>query len=427
MHRTVSEAAPRSSRVANVVASGAVANIAAMLISAANTWLSTRLMSLDNRGVFVAIYASGTAAVVAFGLSIDTRGIFHLASSPTERGETTARLLAISGAAWLGCFATTSVLAVFEGRQYLSIITAVLFAAVNSLQVLIGVPLAHLRFKGKHHRASWLPVAPVLTAQVAGIGAMLLRPTAGAVLIGMSVGAAIPVAVCLATLWYHNGGSRSAVASNALALRDFGRTRWIFADLIRTHPGALLHALHLRLPLITMALVTTPAAVSIYGVAVAIAEVGLVVSQGALAWVLAAAARDPSDFSTLRRAVRLTTVLTGLLLITSIIVVALTSSRVFGAGYSSVGRVVAVLSPAILIISAWRLLTYDLVIRGAAWPRTASSLVGVVVVVPLTVVLAHRFAEVGVALAMDASTVALALVVLVTARATLRRRTPLSC
>ena len=373
--------------------SGTLAVLTATGLSALNTVVSARVLSLNGRGTLVAAYTCINLCVVAGGLSLDSSAMYFLGKHAANQLGVARRLQEI---AFLGALITvlggSAVVVVFtHGR--LPFKAVILMCVLSSTQVMGGVVLAQLRISGHLHASAWWSSSMLASGQTAGIVAMLITRSVSDILIVMSFGSMLP---WFWIVWRNFQGKVGRITAPVTPLES---RREMVGYALKAHPGAVIYALFSRVPLLALSLVSTAAAVSILSIGTSIAELGLVVSQGMLSWVLSAAGNEPHNYSILRRALwvdlTITVLLSALLASGSIFAVPI----ILGQAYHVSGVLVVVLAPGVVVLALWRIAAYDLAVRGYPWPRTVSAVLGVASSIPLSLLLSIGFGCTGAAVA----------------------------
>ena len=392
-----------------VVASGFASSLAAILAATANSIIISRSFGPSGKGEFAVAMSLGSTLAVILSLGLEA-GVMNFAGGDSRIAQEQARSAALVCAfvTPIATAITFVALANWNGLT-LSRLTSFILALGVATTISAGPAVALLRVQGRQHSAQWLAsayvIAPMTFSAVAGWRSHS---------VDVSVDAAAVGYLCVSSVAYAYIASSTRDSSLTPGWRTLVRYSLI------AHTGAVLYVVTSRAPILILGWFGSTDEAGLFSVANSLAELSLVISQSLLSWTLAKAASDPLSYRVLRKSVSFNVLGTTTLLAGTVLVAPLAIPLLFGPQFNSSWQSLVILSPGILAISVWRLVSYDLSVRGHARARLLSAGAGSFVM--LIGVLVHvqyaASAAVLTSIAYSAMTVCVAFAV-----PTVRRRT----
>ena len=276
----------------------------------------------------------------------------------------------------------------------LVITTSLLFVIGYSSTIAVPPATALDRLEGRHHAATWRPVWVLVGQQAGGLVGLAFCRTAESYLVSSGIFALVTTVFMLVL---HRRTGKAPFVGTQLNSAPCPTSRELIGYSVMGHGGVLVYLYLLRFPLIVLSASIGSAAAGYFSIATAVGETVLIVSQSQLAYVLASATANRTDFSVLRSQLHLGLILS-LPAGASLIGAAWLAPMILGPDFSGVQLTVALLMPGIVALGLWRLASYDLASRGLAHMRTSSAMVGAVVMSVLLVVLVKRYGANGAAI-----------------------------
>jgi O-antigen/teichoic acid export membrane protein len=351
------------------VASGFASTATAILAATVNSIAISRSFGPAGKGEFAIALSLGATLAVVLSLGLEA-GVMKFAAGDVTIARQQARTatlvcLCVTPLAWLlglGALLTWSGLNL--GRA-----TCAVFAAAVASTLSAGPAVALLRVEGRQHAAQWLASAYVIAPMTASAAYGVTSRSVTGSIAAASAGYLLVSATSYAYL------ARATKTAEHVA-------KWqvLVRYSLVAHAGAVLYVINSRAPILILGWFGTTADAGLFSVANSIAELSLLVSQSLLSWTLVRAASSPNDFGVLRRSVRIDLAGTTALLILSVALAPLVIPIIFGPQFTESWRTLAILAPGILAISVWRLVSYDLAVRGLARARFVSAAVGFVAI-----------------------------------------------
>ncbi len=339
------------------------------------TFMTARILGVESRGELSLVSVLATQVAIASNIGLNLSIVYY---GLNQRRTWRIFTIAIAINATMAAALTLLILNLFGHNETLAAIGAALTAA--SVIRLNGV--AAIRANGMTTMASLLLAsAPILS--LAGVGAISTYDRVGVVsILNILLGASLSTGLIALSLVahrtdkiFHNGSA--SVSSTLGKLYRFGA---------RGHISTLLQAISYRLDVLVIYLISGPAAVANYTIAVTCAELVLLPANSAGPVIISSirSEMDRSDviIHTARRSSAML-FLAGLLLGVPLLSVSLPIA--IGPGFSQVPLLFAILLFATLVLAEWKNLANRLTGMGRPAARTRSSLLGAITSVSLLV------------------------------------------
>jgi len=352
-------------RFRSLFGSGVAANLTGLGFSALSTLVTARVLGASGRGQVAVLTVIASYVVVGFSLSLEA-GILHLGKQFPGTDYLLSRITRFLAVLTLASIATLSIVGYLIANGSLNAATILIFGIGYGVPVAVIPVTAVERLRGRHHSAMWWPMIILAAQQALGLIWLGIYVSVDSYILGSSIGGLLAT---MAFLWLARPKKPS---HTVLETKASVPIKTLVTYSLAGHLGVILYLLCGRLPVILAGVYLGDTAAGVYSVAVAIAEVCLLVTQSQLGFVLAMATRDPDDFTPLKRQLKISAVLTA-----GIMAALLVASRwlpvVLGEDFSGTTAVLIALSPGVVLLGLWRLAAYDLAARGQTRLRTISA------------------------------------------------------
>lgn len=353
--------------------SGIAANLFGLGFSAVSTLAIARLLGASGRGQVAVLTVISSYLVVSLSLSLDA-GVLHVGRRFPSVDHLLNRIIALLAVLTLVSILSLSVFGYFFADRSLGTVTILVYGVGYGIPVAV-VPLTAIeRLRDRHHSAMWWPSLVLGAQQASGLIWLVFDASVGSYIFGSAIGGLIATMVFLFYARPRKPSRPRRDSESETSIKN------LVMYSISGHVGVILYLLCMRLPIVLAGLYLGDQAAGVYSVAVALAEVCLLVTTSQLGFVLAMATKHPDDFTPLRRQLKLSAVLTAGIMALLLVVSAWVPTAL-GRDFSETSKIIIAMSPGVVVHGLWRLAAYDLVARGQARLRNISAAWGAIAAV----------------------------------------------